>query len=406
MQLSIYINVSNNNDKILKASIKNRIQSLDFLKGIVLILMALDHTRDFFHNDAFSINPTDPNTADWFVFITRWITHFCAPVFCFLAGISAFLISRKKTKNQLAKFLLKRGIWLIFIELTLVNFAWNFDIYFTYNELAVIWSLGMSMVLLAGIIYLPKNIILLISVILIFGHNLLDSLNFNESFLWSLVHQENGVNIFGGRRLYVSYPIIPWVGVMSLGFWFGALYNKTVDVKFRKKALNILGVSLIALFIILRYSNYYGDLNQWQGYNNISKTLMSFMATTKYPPSLLFLLMTLGPSFLFLANTEKLKGKVVSFFQTFGRVPFFYYILHLYLIHFLAGIMAKLTGFGWTMMVLPKWVTDMEELKGYGFNLWIVYVVWIFIILLLYPLCKKFDKYKMNNKDKKWLSYL
>ena len=152
--------VGNNKDKILKASTKSRIESLDLLKGIVLILMALDHTRDFFHNDAFSINPTDPNTADWFVFTTRWITHFCAPVFCFLAGISAFLISKKKTKNQLAKFLLKRGIWLIFIELTLVNFAWNFDIYFTYNELAVIWSLGMSMVLLAGITLLgiQKNI--------------------------------------------------------------------------------------------------------------------------------------------------------------------------------------------------------------------------------------------------------
>ena len=368
--------------------------------------MALDHTRDFFHNEAFSINLTDPNTTDWFLFATRWITHFCAPVFCFLAGVSAFLISRKKTKNQLAQFLLKRGFWLIFIELTIVNFAWNFDTHFTYNELGVIWSLGMSMILLAGIIYLPKNFILLISCLLIFGHNLLDDLNTHQSFLWSLIHQENGFSLFGGRRLYISYPIIPWVGVMSLGFWFGTLYKKTVDIEFRKKVLNILGVSLIALFILLRYSNYYGDLNQWQGYDNISKTLMSFMATTKYPPSLLFLLMTLGPSFLFLANTEKLKGKVVSFFQMFGRVPFFYYILHLYLIHFLAGILAKLTGFRWAMMVLPKWVTDMEELKGYGCDLWIVYIVWVLIVLLLYPLCKKFDKYKMNNKDKKWLGYL
>lgn len=368
--------------------------------------MALDHTRDFFHNDAFSINPADPNATDWFLFLTRWVTHFCAPAFCFLAGVSAFLIGRKKTKNELAKFLLKRGIWLIFIELTIVNFAWNFDTYFAYNELAVIWSLGMSMILLSGIIYLPKNVILLISCLLIFGHNLLDNLNVNQSFLWSLIHQENGFSILGGRRLYVSYPIIPWVGVMSLGYALGSIFNKTVDATFRKKVLNTLGLSLIALFLILRYINYYGDLNQWLTYDDISKTLMSFMATTKYPPSLLFLTMTLGPVFILLANTEKLKGKVVSFFQMFGRVPFFYYILHLYLIHFLAGILAKLTGFGWTMMVLPKWVTDMEELKGYGFDLWIVYVVWVLIILMLYPFCKKFDTYKMNNKDKKWLSYL
>ena len=213
--------------------------------------MALDHTRDFFHNDAFFINPADPNATDWFLFLTRWVTHFCAPAFCFLAGISAFLISRKKTKNELAKFLLKRGIWLIFIELTIVNFAWNFDPYFTYNELAVIWSLGMSMILLAGIIYLPKKFILLMSCLLIFGHNLLDNLNVNQSFLWSLIHQENGFGILGGRRLYVSYPIIPWVGVMSLGYALGSIFDKTVDATFRKKVLNTLGLSLIVLFLIL-----------------------------------------------------------------------------------------------------------------------------------------------------------
>lgn len=384
----------------------DRIQSLDLLKGLVLILMALDHTRSFFHNDLFIVSASDPNTTEWFTFITRWITHLCAPVFCFLAGVSAFLISRKLSKNQLATFLLKRGLWLIFIEFTFVNFAWNFDPYFTYNELGVIWMLGISMILLAGIIYLPKHTILLLSCVLIFGHNLLDTLNFNESFIWSMLHQEEGYNGFYGRRLFISYPIIPWVGVMSLGFWFGSFYNKDVDAKFRRSLLNKLGLLLIALFIILRYSNIYGDLEQWQTFDNFSGTMISFMSTNKYPPSLLFLMMTLGPAFLFLAHTENVKGKVVAFGQMFGRVPFFYYILHLYLIHLLAGFVAKFSGYGWTMMVLPKWVSDVEELKGFGFDLPIVYLVWIIVILLLYPLCRAFDKYKQNNKDKKWLSYL
>ena len=384
----------------------NRIQSLDLLKGLVMIVMALDHTRDYFHAAAFYFNPTDPYFTTWPIFLTRWITHYCAPIFCFLAGISAFLVGRKKNTRELSSFLLKRGIWLIIVQMILVNFAWTFDVYFRYNELSVIWSLGISMIVLAALVHWSKTAILVFSILVIFGHNLLDSVHFENNSWWAILHESGPIRFSREYVLYVAYPLIPWMAVMSLGYYFGALYDKQVPVIVRKKTLTIIGISCIALFIILRWSNLYGDLSTWENYNSASKTLMSFLAVTKYPPSLTFLLMTLGPSFLLLANAENLRGWIVNFFSTFGRVPFFYYIIHLYLIHFLAGIVARLTGYGWHMMVLPDWVTDVPLLKGYGFRLWGVYFIWIIVIGLLYPLCRWFDAYKLNHKEKWWLSYL
>ncbi|MDH5602895.1 MAG: heparan-alpha-glucosaminide N-acetyltransferase domain-containing protein [Cyclobacteriaceae bacterium] len=384
----------------------NRIQSLDLLKGLVMIIMALDHTRDYFHAAAFYFNPTDPAITTWPIFLTRWITHYCAPVFCFLAGISAFLVGRKKNTRELSSFLLIRGIWLIIVQMILVNFAWTFDVSFRYSELSVIWSLGISMIVLAALVHWSKTAILVFSILVIFGHNLLDSVHFENNSWWAILHESGPIRFSQEYVLYVAYPLIPWMAVMSLGYYFGALYDKQVPVIVRKKTLTIIGISCIALFIILRWSNLYGDLSTWENYNSASKTLMSFLAVTKYPPSLTFLLMTLGPSFLLLANAENLRGWIVNFFSTFGRVPFFYYIIHLYLIHFLAGIVARLTGYGWHMMVLPDWVTDVPLLKGYGFRLWGVYFIWIIVIGLLYPLCRWFDAYKLNHKEKWWLSYL
>ena len=384
----------------------NRIQSLDLLKGLVMIIMALDHTRDYFHAAAFYFNPTDPAITTWPIFLTRWITHYCAPVFCFLAGISAFLVGRKKNTRELSSFLLIRGIWLIIVQMILVNFAWTFDVSFRYSELSVIWSLGISMIVLAALVHWSKTAILVFSILVIFGHNLLDSVHFENNSWWAILHESGPIRFSQEYVLYVAYPLIPWMAVMSLGYYFGALYDKQVPVIVRKKTLTIIGISCIALFIILRWSNLYGDLSTWENYNSASKTLMSFLAVTKYPPSLTFLLMTLGPSFLLLANAENLRGWIVNFFSTFGRVPFFYYIIHLYLIHFLAGIVAKLTGYGWNMMVLSDWVTDVPILKGYGFRLWGVYFIWIIVIGLLYPLCRWFDAYKLNHKEKWWLSYL
>ena len=382
-----------------------RIASIDLLKGLVMVVMALDHIRDYFHFSAFYFDPADPVHSSLPVFFTRWITHFCAPAFSFLAGASAFMAGRRKTKAELSSFLFKRGLWLVFIELTIVNFAWYFDVYFRTLNLIVIWALGISMIVLAALVHLPRKYILLFSCLLIFGHNLLDNIHFDDSLLWSIIHEFHVFPLGNHVELFVGYPIVPWVAVMSLGYYFGSFYDKSYDSNKRKRVFNIIGVAAILLFVVLRFINKYGDPYGWQHYNNFSQSLISFLNPAKYPPSLMYLLMTLGGVFLFLANSENLKGRIVNFFSTFGRVPFFYYILHLYVIHLTALLFAQLSGFGWHKLILSYWITELPGMKGYGFSLWVVYVVWICIILLLYPVCRKFDKYKQSHKEKRWLSY-
>ena len=386
---------------------KPRIQSIDLLKGLVMVIMALDHVRDYFHYSAFFFDATDPEQTTWPIFITRFITHFCAPAFSFLAGTSAFMIGKRKLPAELSSFLFKRGLWLVFVEIIIINFAWKFDLNFTHIGLQTIWSLGISMIVLAGLIYLPKKVILAFSIVIIFGHNMLDNIHFEGSYLWSILHEWKQFEFIEGHKVLFAYSLLPWIAVMSLGYCFGSLYDSSFDVKKRKRILNNLGIGSFVLFFILIAINKYGNPVQWTNYGITSKTLMSIFNINKYPPSLLYLLITLGGTFLFLANAEKLKGKVVDFFCVFGRVPFFYYIIHIYLIHLIAVVAAEFTGFGWQVMVsMPTFATRVEALKGYGFNLITVYVVWIIVILLLYPLCKKFDNYKQSHKEKWWLSYL
>jgi uncharacterized membrane protein len=385
---------------------KTRIESIDLLKGLVMVIMALDHTRDYFHTSAYIFDPADPTKTTLILFFTRWITHFCAPAFSFLAGLSAFMVGRRKTKRELSIFLLKRGLWLIFIELTIVNFAWFFDIRFRLFSLLVIWCLGISMIFLAALIHLPKKGILLFSCLLIFGHNLLDNVHFNYSVWWSIIHQQSFSTLWGDHQLFLGYPIVPWIAVMSLGYYFGNFYDASFSAEKRKKLFNRIGISAILLFIILRWTNAYGDRNPFEHFSSFSQDLISFLNPSKYPPSLCYLLMTLGVVLIFLANTENLKGRVVNFFSVFGRVPFFYYILHLYFIHIIAMILAQLSGFGWQKLILSTWINFEPGMRGYGFHLWVVYIIWFSIIALLYPLCKKFDHYKQTHKEKWWLSYL
>ena len=273
---------------------RNRIESIDLLKGLVMVVMALDHTRDYFHIAANYYDPTDPTQTTWAIYFTRWITHFCAPTFSFLAGISAFIAGRKKTKRELSGFLFKRGLWLVFIEFTIVNFAWTFDVRFETDGLAVIWALGISMIVLAALVYLPRTVILIISLVLIFGHNLLDSIHFKGSLLWAMLHESSDFSFSDHFNFYVQYPVIPWIAVMSLGYCFGNLYEKSVDKVKRKKILNVIGIFSIILFIIIRKINIYGNLTSWVQYDTILKTMESFLNPTKYPPSLLYLLMTLS----------------------------------------------------------------------------------------------------------------
>lgn len=355
-------------------------------------------------------DPLDLEKTTPALFFTRWITHFCAPVFIFLAGTSAFLTGQKKSKKELSTFLLKRGAWLILLELTLINFLWNFDIAFHNIYFIVIWTLGISMVFLAAFIHLPKYLIVLIGFILIGAHNLLDNVhvegNTIKAFGWALLHDQMFFS-WQGKNILVGYPILPWIGVMALGYAFGSLFTSAYSVQERKKWLLIIGGSAIALFIIIRFINVYGDPVPWSVQSSPLYTFLSFIKVNKYPPSLLYILLTLGPSILFLAFTENLRNNVSKIISVYGRVPMFYYLLHILLVHLLAMLAAGLfTEYGWTVWILEQPLWFAEKLKGYGFSLEIVYLVWAIVVVSLYPLCKWYDQYKINHKQKWWLSYL
>ena len=389
---------------------QKRINSIDLLRGLVMIIMALDHVRDYFHTGAFLYDPLDLDKTSVTLFFTRWITHFCAPVFMFLAGTSAFLVGQKKTRKALSLFLFKRGLWLVLLELTLINFGWNFDIAFTNIYFIVIWALGISMIVLAGLIYLHYKLILLIGVVLVAGHDLLDNIhvpgNNLPAFGWALLHDQNFFS-WQGKNILVGYPVLPWIGVMALGYCLGILYTNAYSAEKRKKMLLIIGSSAIVLFIMIRGTNFYGDPSHSSHQQTAFYTFLSFIKTTKYPPSLLYILMTLGPAILFLAFTEKATNGFAKIISVYGRVPMFYYVVHIFLIHIFAMVAAGLfTDFDWKVWILKQPLWFAEDLKGYGFSLGIVYLVWLAIVIGLYPLCKWYDKYKTNHKEKWWLSYL
>ncbi|AVI50015.1 hypothetical protein C5O00_02060 [Pukyongia salina] len=391
-------------------STKNtRIQSIDILRGIVMVIMALDHVRDYFHAGAFVSDPSNLETTTPILFFTRFITHFCAPVFVFLAGTSAFLYGRNKTKNQLFRFLFTRGLWLIFIEITLMSFLWWFDIKFQFFNLQVIWAIGLCMVVLSFLIYLPIKALIPLGLLIVFGHNLLDGItvegNGPGSILWYILHQSAFIQ-FGDTWVSFLYPILPWIGVIVLGYSFGTLYHREYHAPTRKRWLLYLGIGSTVLFIVLRGINIYGDMIPWAVQQNNTYTVLSFLQLTKYPPSLLFLLVTLGPSFLFLYVAEKVRTPASRFFLVYGRVPFFYYVLHVLLIHLAAMAGLVLTGKDWQLMILTMESFMSGELAGYGYSLGVTYLVWICIVLALYPVCNWYMKYKANNRDKWWLSYL
>jgi uncharacterized membrane protein len=388
----------------------SRIQSIDLLRGAVMIIMTLDHVRDYFHADAFIYQATDLSRTTLTIFFTRWITHFCAPVFMLLAGTSAFLIGQRKSKSELAIFLLKRGIWLVILDLVIVNFAWTFDTSYHSVLFNVISVFGVGMIVMALLIYLPIKMIFAFGLVTIAAHNTLDNVIVAGDtlgvFLWSLLHRESAFP-FGERTFFVGYPIIPWVGVMALGYCLGYIYTNRFNIERRTRILIGTGSIAILVFVVLRATNVYGDSSQWSTQSSRIFTALSFIKTSKYPPSLLFLLMTLGPSLLFLAFAERVRGKLVDAISVYGRVPLFYYVIHIYFIHLLAMFAAELTpGFSWSDMVLNTLPWNASELKGYGFPLGVVYFLWAFVVIALYPLCKWYCKYKLKHKEKEWLSYL
>ena len=388
---------------------KNRIESIDFLRGLVMIIMALDHVRDYFFFGSFTSNPTDLDSTTPLLFYTRIITHYCAPVFVLLTGTSAYLYGAKKNKHDLSKFLLTRGIWLIFLEIVVNNFIWFFDPSYSLIVLQVIWAIGFSMLFLSGIIYFSNKIISVIGLVIICFHNLFDTFVFEGqspyAILWYFLHQQSMIKISEHTSLVFGYPIIPWVGLMALGYVMGSLYTE-YQSKERTLLLMKLGIYSVLAFIILRLTNFYGEPNHFAIQEKISFSVMALFNTTKYPPSLLYLLMTIGPSLILLSIIEKYKNKITDFFIVFGKVPLFYYFSHVFLIHITAIIFLIIENKDYNIMLnMTPFLPNQYQLMEYGYPLWVVYLVWVIVILILYPICNKYMKYKSNSK-KWWLSYL
>jgi uncharacterized membrane protein len=381
-----------------------RLDSVDLLRGLVIGIMALDHVRDYFTSARF--DPTDLTQTTAALFLTRWITHFCAPVFVFLAGTSAFLLlARGRSRGEVSRFLVTRGLWLVVLELTVVRWAWTFNFNYTSELLfvQVIWVLGVSMIVLAGLIHLPVAWVAVVGIAMMAGHNLLDGIS-PESLgtwgpLWTVLHVQAPIPLGGNQVFFVVYPLIPWIGVMAAGYAFGTLLLKPETE--RRRALILLGGGLTLAFVVLRALNVYGDPAPWSAQGSTERTILSFLNTTKYPPSLLFLLMTLGPAIAALAWLERARGPVARALIVFGRVPLFFYVAHLYLIHALALVVGTAAGFD-PRSFLHVWMSLPD---GWGYGLAVVYVVWVGVVVALYPACRWFAGVKARRREA-WLSYL
>ncbi len=379
-----------------------RLASVDILRGLVMVIMALDHARDFFTDVRFP--PEDLAQSNLPLFLTRWITHFCAPTFVLLAGTGAGL-SRLggRSVGSLSRFLWTRGLWLIVAELTLVRFGWTFNLdYATQVWVQVIWALGISMIVLAALVHLPRWAIASFGMVMIAGHNLLDGIQLEwqgpfligaslRDWIWAILHEP---------RIPVIYPLIPWIGVMAVGY---ALAPELTRPPAERRAwLLRTGLLLTLLFVVLRFLNGYGDPQPWSVQASPGMTLASFLNTQKYPPSLLFLLMTLGPSLMVLGLVDQARGPVARFFDVIGRVPFFYYLAHIYLLHLMVLVVAAAQGrpLGTYFNAFFFYPDD------WGFGLPVVYGVWLLAVVLLYPPCLWFGRLKARRRDLAWLSYL
>lgn len=389
---------------------ETRITSIDLLRGLVMVIMALDHVRMYFAFGTWYTSPTDLATTTPALFFTRWITHFCAPVFIFLAGTSALLRGTKDAgKLQTAWFLLTRGLWLVVVEVLIVNFGWTFDATYSLLILQVIWAIGISMIVLAGLVLLPLPAVLGIGLLLVFGHNLLDPIRRHGlgfvDYAWYVLHQPQLVTS-KGRLISIFYPVLPWAGLMAVGYAFGSLFRN--DVPVRRRTFVLLGSGFVAtlLFLVLRQFNLYGEPFPRQILDSSTFTLISFLNTTKYPPSLHFLLMTMGPALIFLALIEHAGPRGTNPLVVFGRVPFFFYIVHIYLIHGLAMVTLAFTGWDWRDYILSAPRFQSGRLIDFGFGLEAVYAIWGIVVVMLYPLCRWYQQVRQNHPEKRWLSYL
>lgn len=389
---------------------KNRIESIDLLRGIIMIIMALDHSRDYFHSAALVDDPLNLATTTPFLFFTRWITHFCAPIFLFLSGVSAWLQNGRKTKKELSQFLITRGLWLILVDLTIITLGTTGDIHFNYFIIQTLWAIGISMAILGLMIWLPFYAILITGLVIVLGHNTLDFAEANHQgsypFWWQLLHRQGDIPLWGEHHLFIFYPFLSWSGLMMLGYCFGKVFTTYEPAK-RSKILIGTGLGLLVFFAVLRYTNMYGDPLHWSSQKNAVYTFLSFMNVQKYPPSLLYMCATIGMALIFLGLVKQTESRLSKIFIVYGRVPMFYYIIHFYVLctiniilylsrgHSVADGLKGVPGMPWKFVA-----------PGEGYSLGIAYAIWIAVVIALYPLCKWYDRYKSSHPEKKWLSYL
>ena len=392
----------------------NRLASVDALRGLVMIIMALDHVRDFFHRGAMSGSPTNLAATTPVLFLTRWVTHLCAPVFMFTAGLGAYFywVNGRRSRGQVSWFLVTRGVWLIVLELTLMQLAYNFDVSSRYPIfLLVLWVLGACMIILAALVWLPVPLLTVLSIATIVLHHLLDGINARSlgayGPLWNLLHQI-GAFPFAGRTFIAAYSLVPWFAVMALGFCFGPLFAKPAGA--RQRILLVTGAGATIAFLTVRGLNVYGDPAAWSVQASPVLTALSFLNATKYPPSLSFLLMTLGPALAMLAWFEGVSFSKNNPLIVFGRVPLFYFVLHFFLAHALAVLVAVLVygAAAWSFMLQP--VPSMggpadSFPPNFGYSLSVTYVLWLAVVVALYPVCRWYANIKERSRSK-WLSYL
>jgi uncharacterized membrane protein len=389
-----------------------RLLSIDALRGLVMIIMALDHVRDFFHADAMVFSPTDLARTTPVLFFTRWMTHYCLPVFMFAAGMGVYLYGRSHSKGELSRFLWTRGLWFIALELTVMRFAYNFNFSLRFLILLLIlWIFGICLLAMAVLVYVPMRWLAALSVAVIVLHNCLDTLRAQQfgpaAWAWNLLHQP-GVIPLAGKMALVTYTFLPWIAVMAAGFCFGRVFQ--LEPAARRRIMLRLGLAMTIAFIALRALNHYGDPAPWARQKSALFTVLSFLNCSKYPGSLDFLLMTLGPALLVLAWFDRLTFKPANPLVVFGRVPMFYFILHFYLIHVLAVLAAYLrygsSAARFVFNPLPSMGGPRELFPAnFGYSLWTVYGVWLLVVVLLYPVCRWFANVKSRRRDW-WLSYL
>jgi uncharacterized membrane protein len=385
-----------------------RILSIDFTRGLVMILMVLDHVRDLMHVDSVTIVPTDLSKTTVAVFLTRFVTHFCAPIFVFLAGTSAYLSSQNATdKKQSRAFLLKRGLWLILLEFTVVNFGVWFDLGFHLYLFQVIAAIGFGFIVLSFISKLSPKIVGGIGLFIIASHNLLPLIPLEQGSILKTIltplFSTTAIPITANTVLVMGYPPIPWIGILLAGFGFGMLFNRPQQE--RKSIFLKIGLISIALFLALRFINIYGDPAPWSAQKSTLFKMLSFINITKYPPSLIFCLLTLGVMFLILAMAEKMENRFTNFVSVYGKAPMFFYLIHWYIIHPLLIIILFIQGFSWAEMDFASGNFGRPKGVESGLSLWAIYLVWITVVGTLYFACRAYGKYKASHKNW-WLKYI